>query len=83
MCYITAKSCVSLRIAVARRDWAWRGLFTGVAMVTGLARSNGLAVVSNKSLSDQYFIHCLFRGHYDIMGRLRPVLRRPSLFPNR
>ena len=83
MCYITAKSCVSLRMAVARRDWAWRGLFTGVSMVTGLARSNGLAVVSNKSLSDQYFIHCLFRGHYDIMDRLRPVLRRPSLFHNR
>ena len=71
-------------MAVARRDWASRGLFTGVAMVTGLVCSNGLlAVVSNKSLSNQYFIHCLFRGHYDIMDRLRLVLRRPSLFHNR
>ena len=44
----TAKSCVSLRMAVARRR-ASRGLFTGVARVTGLVFSNGLlAVVSNK-----------------------------------
>ena len=28
------------------RDWASRGLFTGVAMVTGLVRSNALGSLS-------------------------------------
>ena len=35
--------------------------------------------VSNKSLSNQYFIHCPFRGLYNIMNRLRRVLQRLSL----
>ena len=35
--------------------------------------------VSNKLLSNQYFIHCLFRGHYNIINRLRRVLRHLSL----
>ena len=47
--------------------------------VSGLVCSNGLLGLSNKSLSIQYFIHCLFRGHYNIMNRLRWVLRRLSL----
>ena len=52
---------------------------TGIAVVTGLVCSNGLlAVVSNKSLSNQYFIDCLFHGHYSIMNRLRPF---PTFLP--
>uniref|UniRef100_A0A8C5D0V4 Adhesion G protein-coupled receptor F5-like n=1 Tax=Gadus morhua TaxID=8049 RepID=A0A8C5D0V4_GADMO len=38
-----------------------------------------LSKVSNKSLSNQYFIHCLFRGHYNIMNRRRRV---PEVSPS-
>ena len=57
---------------------AGRGLLS-VAVVTGVEVNGLLAVVSNKSLSNQYFIHCLFRGHYNIMNSSLTSLVLPEL----
>ena len=80
-----AKSTVHVRMAVAQGALVGIGL-CGVclpALLWLLVLCVPMVYLSNKSLSNQYFIHCLFRGHYNIMNRLRWVLRRPTLFHNR
>ena len=76
-----AKSTVHLRMAVARGALTGIGL-RGVclpALLWLLVLCVPMVYLSNKSLSNQYITHSLFRGHFNIMNRL--VLGSPTSLP--